>query len=50
MKNDNFEKFFNSIEDMIFVADEVGKIFHVNKAATKFLGYTYEEFINLSIT
>ncbi len=49
MKNDNFEKFFNSIEDMIFVANESGKIFHVNKAATKLLGYTYEEFINLSI-
>jgi PAS domain S-box-containing protein len=40
---ENFRIFFETIDDMIFIADPQGKVFHVNCAVTRKLGYSYEE-------
>lgn len=40
---DNFNSFFETIDDMIFIGDKTGKIFYVNNAVYKKLGYTKEE-------
>ena len=40
---ENFRIFFETIGDMIFVADPQGKVFHVNGAVTRKLGYSYDE-------
>lgn len=39
----NFRTFFETIDDIIFIADQQGKIFYSNKAVTKKLGYDLEE-------
>ncbi len=40
---ENFRNFFETIDDMIFIADKKGKIFFTNSAVNKKLGYTQEE-------
>jgi len=45
----NFETFFNTIDDFLFVIDEQGNILHCNKTVEKRLGYTAEELKGKSI-
>ncbi len=40
---ENFRNFFSTIDDMIFIADQQGKIFFTNNAVTEKLGYSIEE-------
>jgi len=46
---DNYETFFNSIDDFLFVLDEQGNIIHTNSTVNKRLGYNYEELIGKSV-
>jgi PAS domain S-box-containing protein len=45
----NFETFFNTIDDFLFVLDEQGNIVHCNSTVEKRLGYTLEELKGKSI-
>jgi PAS domain S-box-containing protein len=45
----NFEVFFNTIEDFLFVLDEQGCILHTNETVTRRLGYTKEELPGQSV-
>jgi len=45
----NFEVFFNTIEDFLFVLDEQGCILHTNETVTRRLGYTKEELYGQSV-
>lgn len=45
----NFETFFNTIDDFLFVIDEQGNILHCNKTVEKRLGYTDDELKGKSI-
>ena len=46
---ENFETFFNAINDFLFVLDESGNIVHVNTSVYNRLGYTSEELIGQSV-
>ena len=39
----NFRTFFESMDDMIFVANQAGIIFYVNSSVSRKLGYSFEE-------
>ncbi len=41
----NFDLFFNTIDDLLFVLDRSGNILHVNQAVIRTLGYTEAELI-----
>lgn len=41
----NYETFFNSIDDFLFVLDEMGKIIYINNTVTNRLGYPRKEII-----
>lgn len=45
----NYEFFFNSIEDFLFVLDEQGNILHANSTVYNRLGYTEEELRGISV-
>ncbi|MDD4637620.1 MAG: PAS domain S-box protein [Bacteroidales bacterium] len=45
----NFETFFNTVEDFLFVMDLHGDIIHVNSEMVKRLGYTEEELQGMHI-
>ena len=45
----NYETFFNTINDFLFVLDEQGNIIHTNSTVTDRLGYTQEELYGLSV-
>lgn len=45
----NFETFFNSIEDFLFVMDLHGCIMHVNSEMVKRLGYSEDELLGMHI-
>jgi PAS domain S-box-containing protein len=45
----NYETFFNSIDDFVFVIDVYGNIIHTNSTVIKRLGYTSKELIGKSI-
>lgn len=45
----NCEKFFDSIEDFLYVLDLQGNILRINNTVTKRLGYTAEELIGKSV-
>lgn len=45
----NYETFFNSIEDFLFVLDGQGNIIHTNKTVTDRLGYSAEELLGQSV-
>jgi PAS domain S-box-containing protein len=45
----NFETFFNTIDEFLFVLDEQGNIIQTNSAVIDRLGYTREELIGISI-
>ncbi len=45
----NFETFFNTIGDFLFVLDEEGRMLHVNRTVTERLGYSEEELLNESV-
>ncbi|MCX6304982.1 MAG: PAS domain S-box protein [Bacteroidetes bacterium] len=42
---DNYETFFNTIDDFLFVLDTQGNIIHTNNTVTGRLGYTREELL-----
>jgi PAS domain S-box-containing protein len=45
----NYENFFNTINDFLFVLDQNGNIIHTNSTVIKRLGYTAEELIGKSV-
>jgi PAS domain S-box-containing protein len=45
----NYETFFNSIDDLLFVLDEQGNIIHANSTVIKRLGYSWEELSGQSV-
>lgn len=45
----NYETFFNTIDDFLFVLDEQGNIIHTNSTVTKRLGYSKEELLGKSV-
>jgi len=45
----NYETFFKTINDFLFVLDEQGNIIHTNSTVTDRLGYTQEELSGLSV-
>jgi len=45
----NYETFFNTIDDFLFIFEENGTIVDVNKTVTDRLGYQTEEIINQSV-
>jgi len=45
----NYETFFNTIDDFLFVLDEQGNIIHTNTTVSERLGYKKEELIGKSI-
>jgi len=45
----NYEAFFNSIDDFLFVLDEQGNIIHVNNTVIDRLGYSLKELIGKSV-
>lgn len=46
----NFDIFFNTVEDLLFVLSLDGKIIHLNDTATKRLGYAIEELLGQPAT
>jgi len=47
--NKNFDLFFNTIDDLLFVLDAQGGILHVNQTVLDRLGFTYAELIGQSV-
>ncbi len=45
----NYETFFNTVDDFIFVLDEQGNILHTNATVIKRLGYSMEELSGKSV-
>ena len=45
----NYEIFFNTIDDFLFVLDEQGNIIHTNTTVTKRLGYTAADLLGKSV-
>ncbi|MEI7677419.1 MAG: PAS domain S-box protein, partial [Bacteroidales bacterium] len=45
----NFELFFNTIDDFLFVLDQTGDILHYNETVAKRLGYTDDELRGQSV-
>jgi PAS domain S-box-containing protein len=45
----NYETFFNTIDDFLFVLDQQGNIIHTNNTVTSRLGYSNEELTGLSV-
>ena len=45
----NYETFFNTIDDFLFVLDEQGNMIHTNTTVTKRLGYSTEELMAKSV-
>ncbi len=45
----NYETFFNTIDDFLFVLDVQGNIIHINNTVNKRLGYSLKELIDLSV-
>jgi len=45
----NYETFFNSIDDFLFVLDTQGNIIHTNSTVVDRLGYTKEELFGMSV-
>jgi len=41
----NYEAFFNTIDEFLYVLDEQGRILHVNETVIRRLGYTREELL-----
>ncbi|HNW47643.1 MAG TPA: PAS domain S-box protein [Thermotogota bacterium] len=46
---DNFRTFFETMEDMIFVADRQGRVFFTNGAVTRKLGYSLDELMGMHV-
>ncbi|MCF7928538.1 MAG: PAS domain S-box protein [Spirochaetales bacterium] len=45
----NFRTFFETIDDMIFIGNQEGKIFYANRAVTEKLGYSLEELSGMHV-
>jgi len=45
----NFETFFNTVGDFLFILDEQANIIHMNRTVIDRLGYTYEELFGKSV-
>jgi diguanylate cyclase (GGDEF)-like protein/PAS domain S-box-containing protein len=45
----NYETFFNSIDEFLFVLDEQGNMIHVNQTVTNRLGYSAKELLGQSV-
>lgn len=48
-KEENFRNFFETMDDLIFVANPDGKVIFTNNAVTKKLGYMEDELKNMTI-
>ncbi len=49
LSNENFDHFFNTIEDMLFILDTQGVILHVNNSVLHKTGYTESELIGQNV-
>lgn len=49
MTDISLNSFFDTVDDMVFIADHQGKILFVNRAVTMKLGYTQEELLDMHI-
>ncbi|NCU27736.1 PAS domain S-box protein, partial [Candidatus Nomurabacteria bacterium] len=49
MAGKNFDTFFNTIDDLLFVPSSDGTILHVNYTASRRLGYSIDEMIGRNI-
>lgn len=47
--HENYDRFFNTIDEFLFVLDENGVILHTNESVVKRLGYLKEELIGKSV-
>lgn len=45
----NYETFFHTIDDFLFVLDDKGNIIYTNNTVSKRLGYTPEELVGISV-
>lgn len=45
----NFRTFFESIDDMVFIANQQGEIFNVNDSVSRHLGYSINELTHMKI-
>ncbi|MDO9255301.1 MAG: PAS domain S-box protein [Bacteroidales bacterium] len=45
----NFRNFFETMDDMVFIANMDGEIFHINTSVSAKLGYTLNELVGLKI-
>ena len=48
-QNQNFKEFFESIDDIVIVSDDSGKILYGNRSALLKLGYSFEELTSLNV-
>jgi PAS domain S-box-containing protein len=48
-KENNFRMFFEAIDDLVFVTDEQGRIFHTNMVVNTKLGYSHDELLSMDI-
>lgn len=48
-RDQNFKEFFESIDDIVVVSDDNGKILYGNRSALNKLGYSFEELISLNV-
>ncbi|MBF0408570.1 MAG: response regulator [Candidatus Riflebacteria bacterium] len=46
---ENFNRFFNSIDDLFMVSSSAGEITYINKAISEKLGYTTDELLNMHV-
>ncbi len=46
---ENYQVFFNTIDDFLFVLDETGNIIHTNSSVNKRLGYSEEDLLGQSV-
>jgi len=47
---DDFQRFFNTVEEFLFILDLKGRVLHCNPELTRCLGYTAEEMLQMNIT
>lgn len=48
-EKENFETFFNTIDDLVIIGNKEGKIIYVNEALKKKLGYSQDELMQMRI-
>ena len=47
---DDFQRFFNTVEEFLFILDLKGRVLHCNTEFTRCLGYSTEEMLQMNVT